>query len=98
MSTIKFSNQNECFLIEQVPQEMENASTPALTPRQSRFVYFCKKDAKKFDKENIYRAKKISNMKDSIKQQYELLSTYESGFRQQTYKDAVESEWQAFKK
>ena len=46
---------------------MENASTPALTPRQSRCVYFGKKEAKKFDKENIYRAKKISNMKDSIK-------------------------------
>lgn len=42
MNTIKFSNQNECFLIEEVPQEMENASTPALTPRQSRFVSFGK--------------------------------------------------------
>lgn len=68
MNTIKFSNQNECFLIEEVPQEMENASTPALTPRQSRFVSFGKEQSKKFDKENIYRAKKLSDMKDSIKE------------------------------
>lgn len=59
--------QIDCYKIEEVPVELENAISPIVTPRETKFVSFTNDEGQRFDKANIYRKKKSTNIRDIIK-------------------------------